>query len=217
VSASTFPELHKALYAHLTPPAAHERDLSSTPRLGLPPPSPSAPSPSAAASSHAPSPASTPDARFGASPFASTRIPSAVPSAVPSAGAARPARPASAGGNGLKLAGLSSLPREDPYPSAPGTARDERTSAVPGGMPKLGGGGGLSAALGGAGAGAGAGGGGGMSKLNLGKISSDHRAEDDGSMSQHERLRIYAKQCSQILPNLYLGADEVAKDLSVRG
>jgi hypothetical protein len=79
-------------------------------------------------------------------------------------------------------------------------------------MPKLGGGGGLSAALGGGG-----GGGGGMSKLNLGKISSDHRAEDDGSMSQHERLRIYAKQCSQILPNLYLGADEVAKDLSVRG
>ena len=194
VSASTFPELHKALYAHLTPPhltppAAHERDLSSTPRPGLPPPSPSASSPSAA-SSLAPSPASTPDARYGASPFASTRI--------PSAGSARPARPASAGGNGLKLAGLSSLPREDPYPPEPGTARDEPASAVPGGMPKLGGGGG------------------GMSKLNLGKISSDHRAEDDGSMSQHERLRIYAKQCSQILPNLYLGADEVAKDLTVR-
>ena len=112
--------------------------------------------------------------------------------------AARGARPASAGGNGLKLAGLSSLPREDPYPPEPGPARDEPASAVPGGMPKLGGGGG------------------GMSKLNLGKISSDHRAEDDGSMSQHERLRIYAKQCSQILPNLYLGADEVAKDLTVR-
>ncbi len=238
VSASSFPELHKALYAHLTPSALHERDLGAG---AEPPRSPSA---SPASSIAAPSPGSTP----GASPFASTRqyalpVPSTAAAAAPSlpvpvpasaggsssaAAAPRPQRPASAGGNGFHLAGLSSLPQPasdaqhgalgGPLGAAlgaePASARSEPLAAasIGGGMAKLalpkpeggdpGGGGGGASALPPLG-------GGGMNKLRIDRISSAHRGEDDGSMSQHERLRIYARKCSQVTDDRHarMGAD----------
>jgi len=58
-------------------------------------------------------------------------------------------------------------------------------------------------------------GGGGLTRINLAGLSTTYdREDDDGRMSQAEKLRIFAKKCSQITPDLYLGADEVARDLS---
>ena len=201
LATSSFPELQKALYSHLTPEALHERDLGGATPRQAPPASPSASSTSASPGGH-PSPPLA--ARHQ---FASAMPPPAAapPAAAPAPPASRPAsaRPQSAGGNGFKLAGLSSLPRE-PEPAITATARP---AAGGGGLPplglgKLGGGSGAPALT--------------APKINLAGLTSSYdRENDDGRMSQAEKLRIFSKKCSQITEELYLGADEVARDLAV--
>jgi len=152
-----------------------------------------------------------------------TPITSLAPPTVPLAAASsRPARPASAGGNHPRLSGLCSLSRGESEANGAADASDVHRggdgSAHSGGgselppldLGKLGGcgGGGLPLPSGGKG-------GGGLTRINLAGLSTTYdREDDDGRMSQAEKLRIFAKKCSQITPDLYLGADEVARDLS---
>ena len=224
LSSGSFPELQKALFAHLHPSPHVERDLGTNvdAAAGRAPAPPASPAAEGGLSSPGRS-TGLPPMRIGGlglgaatgSATASPALPTPPPPASLPASSARPARPGSAGGNGFKVAGLSSVTsspaveedtppllsrgRTDPRPSAADAMADN--------IPPLGGLGGL----------------GGLSgkkalvPLNLSGLASAYERgeiESDELVSKAEKLRHFSKICSQITPQLFLGADEVARDLT---